>query len=202
MSFWDFTRDIGSVRILVEFARDQGIDALALLRGSGLSSGQLSDPNVQVSASSELRVISNFLQLGLLPETLGFQVGLRYTFSTYGLWGFGLVSSATLADAMTLALRFLPLTYAFTLITYHQEGDLGVLSFGEPDLKDELKRFLVARDMAAAYRLMRELAGSDFALERVTFQKSPPKAKTPSTFPALGGRTHDLVQGKTALRSK
>lgn len=71
-------------------------------------------------ASSELRVISNFLQLGSLPETLGFQVGLRYTFHL-GLWEFGLVSSATLADAMTLALRFLPLTYAFALITYHQE---------------------------------------------------------------------------------
>lgn len=31
--------------------------------------------------------------------------------------------------------------------------------------------------MAAAYRLMRELAGSGFALERVTFQKSHPRGK-------------------------
>lgn len=46
MSFWDFTCDIGSVRILVEFARDQCIGVPALLRGSGLSSDQLSDPNV------------------------------------------------------------------------------------------------------------------------------------------------------------
>lgn len=205
MSFWDFTRDIGSVRILVEFAREQGFSAPELLRGTGLSSSQLSDPNVQVSASSELRVISNFLQLGSLPETLGFQVGLRYTFSTYGLWGFGLISSATLADAMTLALRFLPLTYAFTLITYHQEGDLGVLSFGEPDLKDELKRFLVARDMAAAYRLMRELAGNDLVLERVTFQKKSIGGKNaidPSSFggtPPRFGAGHNSIAFKVDI---
>ncbi|WP_372813935.1 AraC family transcriptional regulator ligand-binding domain-containing protein [Pseudomonas sp.] len=75
-------------------------------RGTGLSFNQLRDPNVQVSASAELRVISNLCQSSLLPETLGFQAGLRYSFSTYGLWGLGLISSATLGDAMTLALRF------------------------------------------------------------------------------------------------
>lgn len=200
MSFWDFTRDIGSVRILVEFGRDQGMSAAALLRGSGLSIGQLSDPNVQVSAASELRVIANLLQSPALPETLGFQAGLRYTFSTYGLWGLGLISSATLADALTLALRFLPLTYAFTLITYRQEGELGVLSFGEPDLQDELKRFLVARDMAAAYTLMRELTGSDVELERLTFHTSLPGHAKPAINPtSFGGALPRFGPGPNSI---
>ncbi|SDH94543.1 Helix-turn-helix domain-containing protein [Pseudomonas benzenivorans] len=186
MSFWDFTRNVSSVRLLVELGRDHGMSAAALLRGTNLSSSQLEDPKVQAPASAELRVISNLLQLPLPPEALGFQAGLRYTFSTYGLWGLGLISSATLADALALALRFLPLTYAFTLISYHREGTLGVLSFGEPDLKDELKRFLVARDVAAAYMLIRELIGSDFVPERLTFRHPLPEhtklAITPDSF--------------------
>lgn len=203
MSFWDFTRNVGSVRLLVEFGHDQGMSAATLLRGTDLSLSQLSDPNVQVSASAELRVISNLLQSSLLPETLGFQAGLRYTFSTYGLWGFGLISSATLADAMTLALRFLPLTYAFTLISYHQDGELGVLSFGEPELKDELKRFLVARDVAAAYVLMRELAGSDFVLERLTFRNSlPGHAKLTISPDSFGGAHPRFGAGLNSIAFK
>lgn len=203
MSFWDFTRNVGSVRLLVEFGRDRGLSAATLLRGTGLSSSQLSDPNVQVPASSELRVISNLLQSPSLPETLGFQAGLRYTFSTYGLWGFGLISSTTLADALTLALRFLPLTYAFTLISYHQKGELGVLSFGEPDLKDELKRFLVSRDVAAAYVLMRELAGSDFVPERLTFRQSlPGHAKLATNPDSFGGAHPQFGAGLNSIAFK
>ncbi|MFV3014540.1 AraC family transcriptional regulator [Pseudomonas sp. Y39-6] len=190
MSFWDFTRDVGSVRLLVEIGHNLGMSAATLLRGTGLSFNQLRDPNVQVSASAELRVISNLCQSSLLPETLGFQAGLRYSFSTYGLWGFGLISSATLGDAMTLALRFLPLTYAFTLISFHRDGELGVLSFGEPELKDELKRFLVARDMAAAYVLMRELAGSGFLLERLTLRNPLPRHAKLEISPESFGGAH------------
>lgn len=203
MSFWDFTRNVGSVRLLVEFGRDRGMSTAALLRGTGLSNSQLSDPNVQVPASSELRVIANLLQPQALPETLGFQAGLRYTFSTYGLWGFGLISSATLADALTLALRFLPLTYAFTLISYHQKGELGVLSFGEPDLKDELKRFLVARDVAAAYVLMRELAGSDLVPEHLTFRQAlPGHAKRAINPDSFGGAHPQFGAGLNSITFK
>lgn len=41
MSFWDFTRNVSSVRLLVELGRDHGMRAAALLRGTDLSSSQL-----------------------------------------------------------------------------------------------------------------------------------------------------------------
>lgn len=168
MSFWNFTRSAASARLAIEFGQEYGLAAAALLAGTRLSFEQLSDPNVELSANQELAVIRNLLrQLKYMPG-LGLKLGMRYHFSAYGIWGYGLISSATLGDALALALRFMPLTYAYTRITFHEEGELGIITFGEPDLPIEMRRFLVERDMAAATVLLQETAGSDFALSRLT----------------------------------
>lgn len=189
MSFWDFKRSTASARLLVEFGRERGLAAELLLKGSGLSLQQLDDPNTELSAAQELRVTANLLRLSEKPSRFGFEVGLRYRYSTYGLWGYGLISSATVADALSLALRFLPLTYAFTLISFHEENELCVLTFGEPDLGGELRRFLVERDMAAAAILMSEIAGPDLTISRLTFRTPEPRRakKSPTELRSLFG---------------
>ena len=121
-----------------------------------------------MSAAQELRVAGNLLRLLEHPPGLGLEVGLQYHFSAYGVWGYGLISSATGADAMALALRFLPLTFAFCGIAYHEEGELGVLGFGEPALADGTGQFLLERDMAAAAVLLREIGGGDFRVRAFT----------------------------------
>lgn len=153
-------------------------------------------------------MVGNLLRLSDAAGRSGIEVGLRYRYSTYGLWGYGLISSATLAEALKLALRFVPLTYAFTLITFQEQGDQAVLSFGEPDLEPGLRRFLVERDMAAAASLMRELAGADLTISRLTFrapeQKRPPGAapELRSLFgrpPSYGAATNSLAFDRAIL---
>src|SRR5258708_14672131 len=173
MSFWDFKRGPARTRLLVDYARAKGFSLAELLKGSGVALAQLDDPNTELLAAQELRIISNLLKLTGAPDQLGIDLGLRYHFSAYGVWGFGLISSATMRDALTLALRFIPLTFAFTLISYHEEGNLGVLTFGAPDLGRDLTRFLVEGDMAGAAVLLAEIAGPDFKIERLTFRAEP-----------------------------
>jgi len=177
MSFWDFTRSVAGARILVEFGNQRGLDTDTLLQGTGLSQAQLDDAHAELSASQELRVGANLLR-ATKPAArpgLGLAAGANYHFSSYGLWGYGLVSSATVLDAITLALRFMPMTYAYTLISFREEGGCGVLSFGEPDLEPGLKSFMVARDMMAAALLMRELCGADFRLMRFSLRAPAPR---------------------------
>ncbi|HYD95876.1 MAG TPA: AraC family transcriptional regulator [Noviherbaspirillum sp.] len=173
MTFADFTRGTASVRVLVAFGQEHGLAPAALLAGSRLSLAQLVDPNVELSAAQELAVIGNLVRLLKRPAGLGFLAGARYHFSTYGIWGYGVVSSPTAADALALALRFLPLTYAFARIGYHEAGESGVIRFGEPEVAPELRRFLVERDMAAAAVLLREVAGTGFSLSRFTLACAP-----------------------------
>lgn len=187
MSFWDFVRGSASVRLLVEFGLAHGLPAARLLQRSGLSQAQLDDPHVALTAAQELQVVGNLLRGLKHPPGLGLEVGARYNFSTYGLWGYGLVSSATAADALALALRFIPLTFAFTLISARQEGAQCILSFGEPDLDTHARRFLVERDMAAAARLMKDVVGEDFSLTRFTLREPLRPTRATGAGPATMG---------------
>lgn len=170
MIFWDFKRSPASVDLLVGFGAELGLPASALLKGSGISIAQLSDPNVELAAVKELKVIANLVKLSGAPSGLGLQAGLRYRITTYGLWGYGLISSATAADALAMALRYLPLTYLFNQILYRRQAGVATMHFDAPDFTDDLRRFVIERDMAAAAALMGELVGESFALTRLQLQ--------------------------------
>ncbi|WP_231651072.1 AraC family transcriptional regulator [Pseudomonas californiensis] len=184
MSFRDFLRGPTSALLMVEFGEEKGFPAEKILLGSGLKLAQLADPNLELTADQELRVAENLLRLSGHPTGLGFEIGTRYHFSTYGLFGYGLISSATIGDALGLALRFLPLTYAFTVVSYEEQGNEGVLTFATPGLAPDLREFLLTRDMSAAALLLRELGGNDFSLSRFCLSKQPPP--TPDNVQVLG----------------
>jgi len=175
MSFWDFTRSPASARLLVDFGEERGLPPAQLLAGTGLSAAQIDDPNTELTAAQELRLSDNLLRLLGYPPGLGLVLGGRYHFSAYGVWGYGLIASATGRDALALAMRFLPLTYAFTVITYRETDDYGMLNFGAPELPDALSRFCVERDMAAAAVLLHEVGGAEFALSSFALQASKPR---------------------------
>lgn len=169
MSFWDFKRSSASVRLLVEFGQERGLDTAKILARSRLEEADLDDPAIELEASQELCVVGNLIRACKQPG-LGLEVGMRYNFASYGLWGLGLISSATAGDAMALALRFIPLTFAFCHITGGMDGEMYTVTFEPPDVEPAIQRFLVERDVAAASRLMKEVMGPEFALSRFTLQ--------------------------------
>jgi AraC-like DNA-binding protein len=171
MSLLDYTRSPASIALLVDFGKETGRDAAALLRGTKLSERQLTDPNAEVSASQELRVVSNLLRQSKASSRLGLLIGQRYKPSVYGVWGFGLMSCATLGAAVTQALKFLPLTFAFSTIRYRFDAGFAHLQFEEANLQTELKEFLLNRDMTAALQLIRSTLGRNFRLAEVRLKQ-------------------------------
>ncbi len=183
MRFRDFLRSPASLRLLVEFGEQAGVPAAVLLAASKVSMRQLSDHTIEISAAQELCAVRKLVRhVGISPG-LGLQLGARYHFSAYGIWGYGLISSETALEALRHALRFIPLSYAFTRITYHEEGEECILTFGEPELAPDVKNFLIERDIAAAAVLLREVIGPDFTASRVTF-------KAPAMPSATGESDH------------
>lgn len=165
MSYWNFSRGPASVRLLLDFGQVRNISADSLLQGSGLSLVQLDDPDMTVSASQELMVAANLLRQTPGEVGIGLQVGLSYHLSAYGILGYGLMSSATGAEALRLVSRFLPLTYAFTSIAHRRAGGFDVLAFEPPDdITVDLQRFVVERAMGASSRLLRDVLGARFEL--------------------------------------
>lgn len=185
MNFWDFKRSSASVRLLVEFGQERGLDVAKLLARSGLKEADLADLSIEVDASQELCVVGNLIRACRQPG-LGLEVGMRYNFASYGLWGLGLISSATAGEAMALALRFVPLTFAFCRISGALDGEVYTVGFEAPEVEPAVQRFLVERDVAAAARLMKEVLGPEFVLARFTLQHTVERGV---------GRLEHLVRG-------
>lgn len=183
MDFWRFSRGPASVLLLLEFGQARQIEPVKLLKGTQLTMAQLADPDFTVLAWQELEVASNLLRLSGQEAGLGLQIGLSYRLSTYGLLGYGMLSSATGGDAIRLANRFLALTYSYCRIVHCREGSLDVVVFEpSPELPPTLQRFFVERAIGATCRVLRDVLGSEFQLTslELSYRDAPTAAsRTP-----------------------
>jgi AraC-like DNA-binding protein len=165
MNFWNFARSPASVRLLLDFGRAQGLTPAQLLAGTRLTPAQLEDAQIGLRPGQELAVIGNLLELRPAYPGMGLLLGLSYQLSAYGVLGLGLMSSATVFDAMRLARRFLPLTYTYVPITYRRDGDCDTLLFEPPaTLAGELRSFVMERAMGATLRVLHDMIGGEAPL--------------------------------------
>lgn len=179
MNFWNFTRSPASVRLLLDFARSQGLATAPLLAGSRLNLTQLGHAERSVSPGQELAVIGNLLRLlpAADPAALGLRAGLGYHASAYGVLGMAWLSSATGAEALQLAQRFLPLTFAYVSIGVQPEGDHIALVFdAPPTLDDAVRRFAMTRAMGAVACVLHDIIGPTATLHAVTLRGPAPPA--------------------------
>src|SRR5437773_11316119 len=95
-SGWDTPRSSASAALLVRFAAENGVPSQRCLRRTGLTQAVLDDPAGEIRARQELAVVRNIVRTLDDPPGLGLEAGSRYHLTTYGIWGFALISSSTL----------------------------------------------------------------------------------------------------------
>ncbi|WP_067712518.1 AraC family transcriptional regulator [Nocardia yamanashiensis] len=189
---WDFPRGVASVVLMTGYAREHGVPAATLLKGSGLSEQTLANPDAQIDARTELAVIRNLVrELGERPN-LGLEVGERYRISTFGIFGFACVSSPTLGEAISFALRYLELSFTFCIpVARWQPGEF-VARIHDERVPADVRRFLVERDVTAMHRVLSDLLGHRVELLRAEFDfPAPPD---PSPYVEMYGLTPRFEQ--------
>ena len=155
---WDHPRTSGGVALLCQFAARRGFGSDVLLAGSGISAEALTNPNLYVEAYEEAAVMRNLLQAFDNREGLGIEVGREYHLTAYGYFGYLLVNCASMLEAVTTALRFAPLTFAFSTWSARvSDADQYVFTFDTKHVPNDIRRFAVERDAAASIQLQREL---------------------------------------------
>ncbi len=159
---WDFPRHVSGIAVLVAHAESTGLSRTAALAGTGLGPRDLIAPDGEVTADQELRVVRNLLRAGGAATRSPEVLGRRYHLSSFGIAGYALVSSRTLIDAMNFALRFLDLTFTFSIPharidDAHPDGPRVVIEVYDETLPVDVRDFLVRRDLSAVEAVLREL---------------------------------------------
>ncbi|WP_192804784.1 AraC family transcriptional regulator ligand-binding domain-containing protein [Rhodococcus erythropolis] len=180
---WDHPRGLAGIALLIRFAEQRGVRPEECLRGSGLSPTALADHSALIDSHQEIVVARNvFREFGELPG-LGIEVGSLHHLSAYGPLGYALMSAETLGEMAEIAMEFIILTHCFSSITMTlNDSGSPLMAFEGNDVPEDIRRFLIERDMAATITMHRDMLG-DPALSML--------ANVALAFPACESKSYD-----------
>ncbi|KAB0662655.1 AraC family transcriptional regulator [Burkholderia diffusa] len=168
--------------VLVGVAQELGLDPTAVLDGTGLSPDAVTDPFTLTSQLQFLTAARN--AIGRYDGTdLGVRVGRRLHASSYGMYGYAMLCSESLAHAFDSAVKYHQLANGMLAIRWVEQGDTASWLFPdpheaalpEPDLP--LYRFLIDMQFALHVTIIKDVMGAWCVPARAQFaQPRPPHA--------------------------
>lgn len=191
-----------SAQLLLQFGLDHGLSWDCCLTGTGLDWRDLADPVFVVSIGQELQLIRNLaLALAHIPGA-GLEAGLRYRLASHGVWGFALLSCATLRDAIAMAFRYKSLWNPLTTFRAEEIGELLVTTIDDSALPEDLRAFIVDRDLGISVSFMRDLIGTTLPAVSVTLRHAAPANVRPyqdlfGVTPVFGANEIRVVRRST-----
>ena len=170
-------RSAASVLLLTRLAAEHGLPAERLLEGTGIDADLLRVPGTEVTGRQELAVLRALHRAHPGPG-LALEAGRRYHLTTYGIWGFALASSPTVRDALEVGSRFVDLSFTLCEFSVEQDDAELRLCLDDAGLPDDVRSFVVTRDLAGLRTLTAELVPG-LELQRLTVRAPAPPDPTP-----------------------
>lgn len=144
----DVCHPIHATRVLCEVAVERGVPAAHVLAGTGITPADLDDPDCVISAHDEILAVRH-LQ-ARLPDApgLGVDVGGRSALTHMGLFGFAVMSCATLRELFSIGMRYFALTTLQIDLQLFEGVDECVMELNVGHLPRDVQRFFIERDVA------------------------------------------------------
>ncbi|WP_158554824.1 AraC family transcriptional regulator [Methylovirgula sp. 4M-Z18] len=170
---------------LVEALADEGISPEQALHGTGLSSEDMYAVGAKVSINQILNCCRNALALSHDTQ-LPFKVGSRFHISTYGMYGYAMLSSSDFRRTMDFAVRYHALAMPLTTISFEETSHWGIWTIdpiSHPKSDARLYRFQIEMQIATHLCLQRDLMGAAFAPNQISFAYPCPLGfRSPAEF--------------------
>ncbi|HEX4917626.1 MAG TPA: AraC family transcriptional regulator ligand-binding domain-containing protein [Limnobacter sp.] len=140
----------------VNYAVQRGFAAEKVLEGTGLTLAQLQVPNARIPAALHGVIVMNLLAL-FQSEHIAIDIGLQSSLTKAGMIGFGLMSCATLREAVELGIRFLPTKVPFYTIDTTEDEHTLVCHVREAMPLEPVRKFAFENFMIEVWRLFENL---------------------------------------------
>jgi AraC-like DNA-binding protein len=111
---------LNAVSLVLNTFKAEGLSSEALLAGSGISAADLSRADTRITTNQEMLVCANAVAL---RDDIGLELGRRMHVSSYGMLGYALLTSATLGDALRLALHYPALLGTLFELSLEEDGE-------------------------------------------------------------------------------
>jgi AraC-like DNA-binding protein len=160
-------RSAASALLLTRLGEERGVPWTRVLHGTGLSLEDLRAPGTEITGDQELQVVRN-LQTACPDAALPLEAGSRYHLTTYGIWGFALASSPDVRSALDVGARFVDLSFTFCALTIEQSPVELSISLDDTAVPQDVRGFVVARDLRGLRTIVAELTQSAVPLTSLT----------------------------------
>ena len=145
-----------------------GYSVEACLQGTGLRVQDLNEPARSVTLQQEVRFYRNLLGLTGDPA-IGLRIGAVFLPQRYGIFGYALLSAATLGHAMRMAAHFVALSFSWFELAYSvEQGSVVLTMSNRVQIEPDVQNLLHDRDCAAVWVDLGEMLGQRLPLQRVT----------------------------------
>ncbi|NTY38450.1 MULTISPECIES: AraC family transcriptional regulator [Burkholderia cepacia complex] len=170
------------VAVLLQVASDLGLDAGSVLAETGLDPAAVADPFTLTSSQQFLTAARNAIRLYDDPD-LGVRVGRLLHASSYGMYGYAMLCSESMAHAFDSAVKYHQLANPALAIRWVAQGDTASWLFPNQDeallpcLDPPLYRFLIDMQFALHVTIIKDVMGAWCVPARAQFtQPEPPHA--------------------------
>ena len=162
---------VAKIATVVNSLEAEGVLPAAALKGLDLSADDLRSPETRVSLNQVIECYRNASRLSPDPY-FGYHTGLRFHVSTYGMYGFAILSSTSFRKAAWFAEQYHQLETPVAKFTFSEDGDRALWKISPaslPNLDPALGRSIVEVQLGTAVSLHRDVMGFSFAPSQMRF---------------------------------
>lgn len=169
--------------LLLKAAMDQDINPSKILANSHITLDQLKDPATRISMRQRLIVYQNMFDCCNDPSIF-LKAGSKTTISSFGVYGYVLLSSNTFLDAIEVAFKHLKITGPLIRKSFDIEANHAFFGARDLLLLGPLLRPVIDFWFAFTYKLSMEISKSEFKIEalHLTFPEPAYKRSYEATF--------------------
>lgn len=149
--------DAVSLNLLLDYGLQHGMSETLCLEGAGLDASLLASADTEVLPEQELQVICNLARHLGEPFWHGFDLGLRYNLTVYGVWGLGVMTSAGPLDALKRGAAYWGATPGLIRSRLVLASPGPAIHLDYSHLPDGVREFLLGRNLGSIYAIHQDL---------------------------------------------
>jgi AraC-like DNA-binding protein len=168
---------------VVDALKAEGVSPGDSLAGVQLSEAQLRSPTVRVSIDQVIQSYSNAIRISRNPH-FAFDLGLRFHVSTYGMYGFAILSSTNFRQTMAIAMKYHQLAAPLVDIEFTEQAGVAawtMLPKSYPRIDAALYQFIVEHQTGVHLSLHRDVMGPSFSPQEIRFSFPRPRDERTDT---------------------